>query len=188
MKHVHQVMLLTIGLIVAAGAAAEEWEVVHPDSHIGFVATYDDIPFEARFEHFEADIRFAPDKLDNAAFDIRIDVGSVNSNSVDRDEGMQQEEWFAVDAHPVARFQTSGFEKLSAGRYKAVGTLELKDMRRNIEIPFEWQQQANGGAVLRAATTLQRDDFNIGSGEWAEDDTIGFEVQVEAELTLAPQS
>lgn len=184
MKHMYQVMLLIIGLMMAAGAAADEWEVVHPDSYIGFVATYDDIPFDARFEVFEADIRFDPDDLGNAAFDIRIDVGSVNSNSVDRDKGMQQEEWFAVDAHPIARFRTSGFEKLSAERYKVIGTLELKGVRRNVEIPFEWQKQPNGGVILRAATTLQRGDFNIGSGEWAEDDTIGFAVEVEATLKL----
>lgn len=188
MKRAYQVILLTAGLATAAAAAAAEWRVVHPESHIGFVATYDDIPFDARFESFEADIRFDPDNLDSAAFDIRIDVGSVDSNSVDRDEGMRQKEWLAADAHPSARFRATQFEKLSAaGRYKAIGTLDLKDVRESVEVPFEWRDLSGGGAVLSAATTLRRDDFHIGTGEWAEDDTIGFEVKVEAELTLAAQ-
>lgn len=187
MKRVYQLLLLTTGLITAAAAVAAEWRVVHPESRIGFVATYDDIPFDTRFESFEADIRFDPDNLDSAAFDIRIDVGSVDSNSVDRDKGMRQREWLAADAHPVARFQARQFEKLSAGRYKAIGTLALKDVSKNVEVPFEWREAPDGGARLSAATTLRRDDFDIGTGEWTDDDTIGFEVKVEAELTLAPR-
>lgn len=188
MKYVYRIMVLMAGLVTATAAVAAEWRVVQPESRIGFIATYDDIPFDARFQSFKADIHFDPDDLDNAAFDIRIDVSSVDSNSVDRDEGMRQEEWLAADAHPVARFQAKQFEKLSPGRYKAIGTLALKDVRRDVAVPFEWRQESDGTALLSAATTLRRGDFKIGTGEWAEDDTIGFEVKVEAELTLAPQT
>jgi len=196
MKPLYRTLLLRAGLVLihavaytvahppAAWAAGGEWRVVYPQSRIGFVATYDGIPFEARFESFEARIEFSPERLDDAVFDVRIDVSSVDSDSVDRDEGMQEEEWLAADAHPVARFEARQFEALDGGRYEATGTLSLKEATKEVTVPFEWREESGGSALLIAGTTLERDDFNIGTGEWAEDDTIGFEVKVEARFKL----
>lgn len=170
---------------VAVACAAEEWNVVRSDSHVGFVATYDDIPFEARFNDFQAQIRFSPGELDNAVFDIRIDVSSLDSNSADRDDGMKQAEWFATEEHSVARFRADRFEQISENRYRAIGALSLKDTNNTIEVPFTWEPQPSGGAVITAETVLQRGDFNIGTGEWAEDDIIGFDVTVKARLVLS---
>lgn len=177
--------VLVSGLATAACAVAgDEWKVVEADSHIGFIATYDDIPFEARFGSFDARITFSPDGLAESSFDVRIDVSSLHSNSVDRDEGMKEEEWFAVEAHSVARFQAGRFERVSGNRYEAIGELSLKGVTRTIEVPFTWEPRSSGGAVLTAETVLRRGDFDIGTGEWSEDDIIGFDVTVTARLVL----
>lgn len=171
------------GLFTAPAVAAGDWRVVPGESRIGFVATYEDTPFDAWFRSFDAQIRFAPGELDDASFDVRIDLASVDSNSRDRDRGMKQPEWLAADEHPVARFQSTRFEKISGNRFRAVGTLRLKDVSRSIGIPFTWEQ-SGGRAVLKAEAELSRGDFNIGTGEWSQDDTIGFAVQVKARLRL----
>lgn len=181
-----QLAALLTGLTTAS-AAAEEWKVIQSESRLGFVATYDDIPFDAWFRSFDAQIRFSPERLDQSAFDVRIDVASLDSDSADRDEGMQSEEWFATDEHPDARFHTEGFEHESGNRYVAIGELRLKNVSETIRVPFTWEPQPDGGAVMAVETTLQRGDFDIGTGDWAEDDIIGFDVTVTARLVLSPR-
>lgn len=178
-------LLCLAALLVGPTAhAAQEWRVVAPESRVGFTATYDGIPFDARFEDFEADIQFSPDDLENSVFDVRIDVASLESGSADRDEGMKGQEWFAAGEYSGARFHADRFEAADGGGYVAIGELSLKDVSRAIEVPFTWEPGSSGGAVLTAETVLERGSFNIGTGEWAEDDIIGFDVTVKARLVL----
>lgn len=176
--------LLLAAWLAAAPAMAGDWEVMESGSRIGFVATYEDTPFNAWFRSFDARISFDPDALDEASFDIRIDVSSVDSSSRDRDEGMKQEEWLAAGEHPEARFLAEHFERISEQRFKAIGQLAVKDVRRTVEVPFRWQQSGDR-AELTAETEVQRGQFGIGTGDWAGDDTIGFTVTIRARLDLA---
>lgn len=177
------VAALVAALAAAAPLQAADWRVVKPASRIGFVATYEDTPFDARFRSFDADIRFQPGALDEAEFDIRIDVTSVDSDSPDRDEGMKSGQWLAAGDHPEARFHAERFERVSENRFKALGELRLKGTKSPLAVPFTWEQSGNE-ALLTARTEVRRGAFNIGSGEWAEDDTIGFSVTIEARLEL----
>lgn len=173
------------GLLAAQVAGAAEWHVVQPDSRIGFVATYDSIPFQAWFKSFDAHIRFSPDHLEDSSFDVHIDTTSVDSDSADRDEGMKQQEWLAAEQYPEAQFHAERFEKLNDSHYKAIGKLTLKGISKEIEVNFEWQPQSGGKAWMNAHARLKRGDFNIGTGQWAHDETIGFDVGVNADLELA---
>lgn len=183
MKLVFTAPLLLAGWLAAAPAMAADWEAMESGSRIGFVATYEDTPFEAWFRSFDARIRFDPDALDQASFDIRIDVSSVDSKSRDRDEGMKQEEWLAAGEHPEARFRSERFERISEQRFKAIGQLTVKDVRQTVEVPFTWEQ-SGARAALTAETEVQRGEFDIGTGEWARDGTIGFTVTIRARLDL----
>lgn len=179
-----RITMLLAGWMVAAAAVAADWQTVESDSRIGFVATYEDTAFETWFRSFDADIRFNPEALDDAVFDVRIDVSSVDSNSPDRDEGMRQEEWLAAGEHPEARFRAERFERLADDRFKAIGRLALKGTSRNIEVPFTWERSGDAQAMLTAEKDVRRGDFDIGTGEWADDDTIGFTVTIKARLKL----
>lgn len=183
MKSIIWVPALLAGWFTALPALAADWKTVESDSRIGFVATYEETPFNAWFRSFDARIRFDPDALDNAAFDVRMDVTSVDSNSPDRDEGMKQEEWLAAGEYPEARFHAERFERIAEGRYRAVGELALKGVSRTIEVPFTWEQSGDE-ALLTVEAEVERGDFSIGTGEWAGDDTIGFTVTIQARLKL----
>jgi len=180
---VSKITLLLAACFAAAPVSAADWRIVESESRIGFVATYEDTPFDAWFRSFDARIRFDPEALEDAKFDVRIDVSSVDSNSPDLDEGMRRREWLAAGEYPEARFQAGRFERLSAKRFKAIGQLSLKDIRRPLAVPFTWERSGDR-AVLTAETEVQRAAFNIGTGEWAGDDTIGFTVTIKARLTL----
>lgn len=181
-----RILALVSGLLLFQYAYAADWKV-EAGSEISFVTTYDRIPFQTWFKSFQARIRFSPDELDDSFFDVRIDTSSLDSDSPDRDEGMKQAEWLAVDEFPHARFQATRFEKIAGDRYLALGMLTLKGISRKVDVMFAWVPQPGGRVWLNAQAHLKRGAFDIGSGQWAKDDTIGFDVGVSASLRLAPR-
>lgn len=168
---------------ISATAVATEWIVDHELSRLGFVATYDGVGFEARFERFDAHIRFDPQQLDKGVFDVVVNIASINSNSADRDEGMLGLEWFDAEKFPHARFVSTGLRQTGAGAFEMAGRLTIKDITHNIVLPFAWSRGENG-ARLKGKTILQRTDYKIGIGEWETDPIIGFKVEVRIDLHL----
>jgi polyisoprenoid-binding protein YceI len=184
MKHMSAPVLLAL-LATTAPARSAQWATDYANSRLGFVATYEGVGFDTRFETFTADIDFDAGDPGSGRFEVVVQISSVNSRSKDRDEGMLDADWFDSAAHPTARFETTAFEQLGPGRFQAMGNLTLKGVTRSIMLPFSWEQDGDG-ARLSAETTLERTSFDIGSGEWANDNTIGFKVKVVADLVLSP--
>jgi polyisoprenoid-binding protein YceI len=175
-------ILLVLALWGAAISAAE-WGVDTGRSKLGFVASYDRIPFEARFERFTADIRLDAARSADGHMEATMQVSSINSRSADRDEGMQGPEWFHAAKFPTARFVSRRIAANADGSYRVTGDLTIKGITRAVEFPFRWSEQ-DRTARLHGETAVKRTDFDIGTGEWKTDDTIGFEVKIVFDLEL----
>ena len=61
----------------------------------------------------------------------------------------------------------------------------IKGRTKRIAFPFTWSGRA-GGATLDARVTLDRLDFGLGAGEWADESMVGRKVDVIVHLTLGP--
>lgn len=186
MSLLRTVTMLICGAL-SATAVATEWSVDNKPSRLGFVATYDGIGFEARFERFDSQIRFDPQQLGKGLFDVAVDVTSINSDSVDRDAGMLGNEWFNAEKFPEARFISTGFRQTGAGVFEVAGQLTIRGITRSVVVPFSWIEVDNG-ARLKGKTTLQRTDYRIGTGDWETDPTIGFEVEIVVDFYLKPNN
>ncbi len=157
-----------------------------PDKTLGFVGTYAGVPFEGAFEQFTARIRFSPDDLSSARFDVDIDTASAATGSSDMDGMLPDADWFYVALHPVARYRAERFSQAGEGLYVAHGTLSLKGVEQAVDLQFAWTPAEGDTAILEGEASVNRTDFLIGDGIWREDDTIGFEVQVVTRLLLSP--
>ena len=58
----------------------------------------------------------------------------------------------------------------------------IRDQQKQITFPLEWQVINNNHAHARTHLELDRRDFDIGLGDWAEDETIGFKVSVDISI------
>jgi len=175
---------LMAGLFFCHDVPADDWVVDHDASHLGFVATYDEIPFEGRFNDFNARIRFDPDTPSEGSFIVNVNITSVDTNSPDRDQGMLETEWFDASRHPRASFESSRFERLQGeNTYTVTGDLAIKGIARPITAIFLWTRSGDA-AQLKGSADVRRGDFDIGTGDWSDDDTIGFDVRIEFSLTL----
>ncbi|MGF1527752.1 MAG: YceI family protein [Candidatus Competibacterales bacterium] len=167
----------------ASPALAESWQIDHDQSALRFVFSQEGSGVEGEFRDFSAEMVFDPDDLANSGFDVTIDVTSVDTGLVDRDELLAASDWFGFDDFPKARFVTKRFEALGDHRYRAVADLTIRAITQEVELPFTWTVDG-GTAEMDGETVLDRTRFEVGTGEWSSDETVGFEVEVKVDLTL----
>lgn len=178
--------IVVVGLLasfwVSAGMSTD-WTINSEKSRLGFVATFEGAEFDGEFRRFDGTVRFEPESLQDSAFDIAVDVASADTGSRDLNEGMALPDWFHLSRYPRATFVSSSIEKRSDGGYLAVGTLDIKGIRKTVRLPFSWQRTADT-ARISGDIVLQRTQFNLGQGEWRDVSVVGDPVRVWADLFL----
>ena len=65
-----------------------------------------------------------------------IDLASVDSGDAQRDQSLPASDWFDVAEHPKATFTATRFEKTGADRFVAHGTLDLRGVKKPVDLPF----------------------------------------------------
>ena len=169
-------------LLASASAAAGNWQVDDEASRLGFIGQQLNMEFTGGFARFDADIDFHPDDLTASAVSVVIDVASFDTGSGDRDGTAMGADWFAVDQYPEARFEADDFRFLEDNAYEAAGRLTIKNVSREVVLPFTLDVQ-NGTAVMAGALTIDRVDYAVGTGQWASGDVVAREVTITIDLT-----
>lgn len=170
-----------------------QWTILPDDSALTFEVTQYGQPFSGRFETFGGEIFFDPAQLEKSRVRIHIDIASIKTGSDDRDEQARSDSWFASSSFPQAVFEAVRFTPDGDDRYIAHGTLTLRETVREIDLPFSLHiaEDENGGrrADMEAQLALNRLDFGVGQGEWADTNAIGdnvsISIKVRAQATLS---
>ena len=106
------------------------------------------------------------DDFNDAAFDITIDVYSINTNNRDRDEHLKSADFFDADKYPQITFKSSRFLHTGGDNYKLTGNLTVKDVTREVVLDVLFGGEAKDGFGINRAGfeitgTINRNDFNI---------------------------
>ena len=178
-------MTRTLALFLAAALAspthAADYRVA-AGSTLGFQADFQGEKFTGQFKAFEATIRYDPADLASSVFDVSVDLASVSTGDGDRDDALPGADFFDVAKAPKARYVTTGFRK-DGDKVVADGTLTLKGTSKPVSLVVRFHSGSDA-TFLDVTTTLQRLDFNVGSGEYADTSTIGNAVDVNGHLVL----
>lgn len=178
-----RLIALAILLAVSLPLAARDWTVDAQHSHLGFQGVFQDQPFSGEFKQFAAQIRFDPADLAQAKFDVAVTTKSADAGDADRNATLATPDFFYPDRFPLAHFITKGFRALGGGKFEADAELTIRDQTHPLKFPFSWSATA-GAASLKAEVELDRIDYDIGGGEWADDGTIGHRITVSVDLAL----
>jgi polyisoprenoid-binding protein YceI len=118
--------------------------------------------------------------------EVTVQVASVDTGDVDRDEVLRGDELFAVGRFAEAHFTATQIVK-TAGGYEARGPLTIRGVTRETQVPFSFREATEGGAAVGymvGKTIVRRLDFGVGQGEWQATDQAGNEVTVSFALRL----
>jgi polyisoprenoid-binding protein YceI len=165
----------------AAAASPPRWTVVAEESQLGFVATQMGTRFDGRFLRFDCDIVFAPDDLAASRAVVTIDMAAAETGNRERDSLLPGAPWFNVQAFPQARFETTGFRALGDNRFEARGNLTIRGRTREVIVPVAIEITGDRARVT-GATTINRTDFDVGTGEWASGAVVGHAVEIRFSL------
>ena len=170
--------------LVMPGAllAAERWQIDPDESRLGFEATQQGGTFEGHFARFSADMRFAADDLAGSAFDVTIDVTSIETGSSQRDRELPKADWFHFERFPKASYETHTIRKTPEG-YEAVGDLTIRDTTHEVVLAFTWETSGDT-AEMTGEAVIDRTRYGVGQGDWSDPDAVGHEVRVLVDLTL----
>lgn len=179
--------LIWVGLLAGAipGAlAAPRYPVLVAQSSLAFTGTQQGEKFTGVFKSFDALILYAAQDLAGSRFEVTIPLNSLDSRSPDRDQSLATADWFDFARFPVATFRTAGLRSTPTGPI-ADADVSIKGRTKRIVFPFIWKETP-AGATLDARVTLNRLDFGLGAGDWADESIVGHKVDVIVHLTLGP--
>ncbi len=174
-------------LLMPFSAMATQWSAVPNKTSIQFTASYDDAKFTGHFKNFSSSILIDPTNLQNSYIRSTVDITSVNTNSRDRDEALAKPDWFYFSKFPKALFHSTQISHIGDDNYEITGILKIRDQEKLIRFPLQWRVIDKTQAQVQAQFELDRRDFNIGTGDWLDDDTIGFKVMVDLTINYQPE-
>jgi polyisoprenoid-binding protein YceI len=166
-----------------AAHAAEDWVVDRAASRLEFEARFEKAPAPGVFTDFDARLQFDPDKPDESRLRVKIATASADMRSASINRAIRSAEWFDCARYPVAEFVAEDVRRVEPDRYVARGVLNLKGVRRAMEVPFIWTRARQGG-LMQGEFVMQRVPFGIGVGEWLADDVVGQDVKVRFRILL----
>ena len=112
---------------------------------------------------------------------VTIDMTSAKTGDEQRDASLPAPDWFDADAHPKATFSAAKFEKTGEGAYVAHGTLDLRGVKKPVDLPFKLKIVGDK-AQMTGQTSLDRTLFGVGQGEFTATDQVPAKVAVRVQV------
>lgn len=160
------------------------WAIIPDISKLQFQAVLYNAPFTGEFKDFGGTIIFDPADLANAKADITIGMSKVETGDDDRDSNITGADWFNAQQFPSARYVTTKFEHAEGNNYVAIGDLTIRGQTMPVVIPFTLDIE-NNTAHMRGEVTLDRTNFGVGQGQWADESTVKHDVKVMIDIKAA---
>lgn len=166
----------------AMPAAAQA--VLYDKSRITCVSRQENVPVEAQFRKFTAQIVFDPARPEAGKAQIEIDMDSFDVGFADFNDEAKTKNWFDVRNFPRATFVSASMRVLGGGRFDVRGPLTIKGRTHEVVAPFTYKEDAGTGA-FEGAFTIKRLQYNIGEGAWRDTDTVADNVQIKFRIVVA---
>lgn len=183
-------MLIKFALIctvLSAPGYADNWQSENTKSRLQYTASFEQAPVSGAFKEFSV-VYSVDEKGKPTRLAVKVSVASVDMGDSDINAVIRGSEWFNVTQYPHAFFASDNFAAIinSEGdnEFIATGILQLKGTKRSVSVPFSWQEISDKKSSMTGSLTLNRADFSIGSGEWANAEQIGLAVEVGFEILL----
>jgi len=174
-------MLAASAVAAAIPANVADYTLDPARSALKFVFKQAGAANQGRFRKLAGTLRFGDTNLPASKLDITIDIGSLDTGDDERDKTLRGPELFDMARFPQARFKSTQFKRLSAGRYEVIGKLTIRDVTRELHVPFSFRTTTEKGepvGYMTGRVTINRLDFGVGQGEWQATEQVANEVDV----------
>ncbi|GAC1407183.1 MAG: YceI family protein [Burkholderiaceae bacterium] len=133
------------------------------------------VPVEAKFRIFNAQIDFDPGKPSAAKASMEIDIPSFDLGDPDYNKEVLKKEWFNSAQFPKATFISTAITPSPVGKITVSGKLTIKGKTADVSFPLTQKAEA-GRQVFDGTLPIKRLTFGIGEGDWKDTGVVADEV------------
>jgi polyisoprenoid-binding protein YceI len=169
--------LMSFCLFSLSAHALEFNEVTVAQSSVAFGYKQMGVPLTGSFAKFAITANFDPAKPQTAAAKIDISLASIDTGDDDANDEVKNKDWFNTTQFPNAQFIASRITPLGGNRFEARGKLTLKGKVLDVVAPFTFNQTGAKG-IFDGALQINRLDYAIGTGLWADVSTVADKVTI----------
>jgi len=180
-------LLLAVIAIAGSALAADEYKIDPNHSSVNFAVTHLMVStVNGRFNTFEGKILFDDKDVTKSSVNVTIKTASVNTDNTSRDNDLRSPGFFDAEKFPEITFQSKSVEKKGTD-YVAHGTLTIKGVAKDVDLPFELKGPADAGRMgkvmgAHASLTVNRQDFGVSKGGGMVGNDVKIDLNVEAHL------
>ena len=169
----------------------DAWAVDAPHTEVNFSVKHFFTPVTGSFDEFEIQLDYDADDPSRSSVDVKIPVSSINTGNEKRDGHLMSADFFEAEKYPHITFKSNSVQA-KGDQLVAQGLLTIKGESREVDLPItllgkqelpEQMQQMMGGtkevASFEASTTIDRNDYGVGVGNWAATMVVGGDVNIE---------
>ena len=176
-------LLLFLVVASAQTANAQMWEVDKNHSAVTFKVKHFFTPVNGKFNDYAIELNFNPENLEESSINAEIQVASIDTDNAKRDSDLRSDSFFDAETFPTITFKSNAIKSLGENQYVASGKLKIKDVEKDVELPFTLLGTAEmrGRTVgsFQSNTSIMRNDYGVGTGNWVATTVVADEVQVE---------
>src|SRR5690606_2721173 len=149
----------------AAALAAEYTSLDSQASSITFGYSQMNVKMNGSFGELKAtELNFDPARPEEAKVVIEVALASIDAGYDEANTELEKDEWLALAAHPLARFESSKVEDLGNGTYQVTSGLSVKGNTRELTVIFT-VKAAGDARVFDGFFAFQRAVLGIGEGQ-----------------------
>lgn len=146
--------------VIIAMAAAVNWNLNPEQSAVTFKIKNFGRYVDGTFKGMKAKIKFDEKDPSNSNIEASIDVNTIDTGIKKRDKDLKSTGYFDAGAYPEIRFKSKKISKSDNG-YVATGDLTIKDVTRQVDIPFTFDNNGQHG-VFKGRLAIDRLDYHVG--------------------------
>ncbi len=176
-------------LLVASFAFADDYVIDKNHSHVAFGVRHMGLSIvHGRFTDFSGTIHLDPNDATKSSVEVMIKTASISTDQPMRDKDLTTSpDFFDVAKYPEMTFKSTKVEKRGDG-YVAIGNLTIKDVTKQVEIPFTLTGPVSTKMGQRLAvegnTTINRVDYHVTKDPAP---MIGNDIKIELSLEAQAQ-
>ena len=172
-----KILATAITLAIALPALAVITKLDTSKSTVSIVFKQMNVPVDAKFKKFTANIDYDSAKPESSKATMDIDVSSFDLGDPEYNQEVLKKEWFNAAQFPKASFISTSMKMGADGKLNVVGNLSIKGKTIVTSFPLQLKKEGSN-QVFDGSLPIKRLAFSIGEGEWKDTGMVADEVVI----------
>lgn len=182
------VLLAALALDASARAQGVELDVSPTDSSFSYsVKKWGVFEETGRFRKFRGSLHLDEARPEASRVRIVVEVESVDSGAEGRDSALRSADFFDARRYPTMTFVSTEVRRGPDGKVVVTGDLTIRGVTKRVSFPVTFHgahRHPSQGTLAGFETTftVDRRDFAVGTGSWANENLLAPDVRLKIVL------